>query len=257
MKIALVDTEKSRREKLAEMLREQHHEVFEHDGIRWISNLIGMEIQACFFHIGDSGNWDKVSDIPGISSRLFWYSGAGVRSIPAPPNVGTAVTRPISETDRVDSTLVKELLEASLAPPKPESGDRVSPALEDERTRISETRTVSNKPRLLQKEPPSVLVALGILCEGFLLAKTAEAERDGRIPRHTASKVVTREWWTQPFIPILSNLEEMVRQEWGIERPNPSVEDLVKWITGATSVLAEPLETIIPEALTALKENLI
>jgi hypothetical protein len=104
------------------------------------------------------------------------------------------------------------------------------------------------KPLLLSvKTVPHFLIALYILCQGFLAVE--------RMPKRVPTALAqTRkpEWWSVPLLQSVGkNLVEVVREEWGGKLPS-SVSRLVEWIADK----AETRESDLAEIVAQAKEDL-
>lgn len=76
------------------------------------------------------------------------------------------------------------------------------------------------------RKRPQFLIAIYILCQGFLAAERIREKRPAAV-----EQTRTREWWNVPLLKAASDdLTKIVTQEWRGNVPN-SVLQLVKWIS--------------------------
>lgn len=260
MNIAVIDTTETRRTTLAQALRKlQEAVLYQHDGVKWTPNQ-PESIHICFFHSSDSGLWKTVEAVEGIADRVFWYSSTGVRLCPNPPGVGQAIPIGVGSGGELSQGKIKELIEYS-SRNVTVTGALSSPTVSKETTNLpvnvadhTVEESAERLPRALQENNPSVLVALGVLCQGFIVATAADSKM--KVPRSAAGRVMTGTWWREPFLPIMNELSRRVKCEWGLNKPPNQLMDLVNWITGQSKDPPMNFAEIVREANAAIMKHL-
>jgi hypothetical protein len=182
---------------------------------------------ACIFHAGDFDMYktEEVKQIVDSSKRVVLFSGVGLTtSNPVWPKKWFWITRAISGKGSASEREWRELGDWFTAKPS-DPAEAETPVL------------------LSVKKDPHFLIALLILCQGFL----ASERMTTRFPSAVA-QTRKREWWGVPlFKSAGEDLESIVSAEWGRSIPD-SVKTLVEWITGNVELDNSTLSDIVEEA---------
>jgi hypothetical protein len=188
--------------------------------------LSNVQPLVCLFHAGDFQKYENtvVKKLVDSSRRVVMFSGVGIPGAkPDWPAEWFWIPRAIMGKDSASDREWRQL------------GDWFE-------TELAGPTDAKSLELLSIRKRPHFLIAIYILCQGFLAAE--------RMRGRPAAIIQTRkrDWWSVPLLKSADGkLVDIVKQEWGGDVPD-SVLQFVKWIAGDTGSEGLELVKIVPEA---------
>jgi len=181
---------------------------------------------GCLFHHGDIAQYKEleVKKVVDSSQRVVMFSGVGL-SGPKPEWGKNWLWIPRAITGRGSAS------------------DREWRQLADWfKAGTAGTANARSLELLSVKKRPQFLIAIYILCQGFLAAEGM------RVKTTAVGQTRTREWWSVPLLKSAGpTLVNTVRQEWGEAVPDPVLR-LVRWIAGESDIEDSELSKTVTDA---------
>lgn len=190
--------------------------------------VCAMTPELCLFHASDHAQYDSSEHLKSVVNScqtVVLFSGVGILRGDNRVSAGWfSIPRGISGWHSASDGEWQEFEDWILA-------------------RSSGSKDLARPVLLSVKTEPHFLIALYILCQGFLAAE--------RMPKRVPSAIAQtrkREWWSVPLLQSVgSNLVNVVTEEWGANVPS-SVSSLVEWIAGKSGTDDLDLADIIAKA---------
>jgi hypothetical protein len=241
-KILIVDSTTNRREDLCRLWSvELGYDVVYTGGVDLyefpntqisLDDLMKTPPKACLLHqsdlhIYDEEEWRKLLDSCG---RVVVFGGAGIPTKGAWPARWSWIPRAVEGKGSAKNKEWKQLADWFSSDP---------------------SLTIDQIDLLHRVKQPRFLIAIHILCQGFLVAQRMRE----RVPT-AVEQTRTRNWWSVPLIESARDkLMDTVRAEWGPDMPE-SISTLVKWISEERGIENVDLASLVPEIKQAIENRL-
>jgi hypothetical protein len=185
--------------------------------------LLNIPPIACLLHQGDKFRYDNPNTKKLIDScgHVVVFGGTGISAKGDWPDHWVWIPRAIGGKASASGREWKQLADwATSDPPEPAKQVDLLCAIKE----------------------PRFLIAIHILCQGFLVG---ERMRE-RVPT-AIEQTRTRKWWSVPLLESAGeNLVQTVTAEWGPDMPS-SVAELVNWIANEPESDNVDLPTLVPK----------